>query len=610
MEIHRLFDIPYYQQKNYQLKQALGGMHISGKTYTYSSEEYVRLVNKVSLGLLQMGVKPGDKIALISYNNRPEWNIMDMGMMQIGAINVPVYPTISPSDYVYIFNDANVKYCILGHGDLLDKVRTSQKDISSLQAIFTFDEADSKGQVDANGNEVHHWERIWSDSNDFSAVEKMKESIKPEDIATIIYTSGTTGNPKGVVLSHNNIVTNVRDVLPFIPLKPTEIALSFLPLCHVFERTVTYAYMAKGVNIMYARDIDTLSEALQEVKPHFFTTVPRLLEKVYEKIVNKVKTESKIKQKIFFWALGLTEKYDYDWKASGLMGIQWAIADKLVFSKIRARLGGRVKGIVTGAAACPRRMAQFFSAIGVPIREGYGLTETSPAISINLFEPHQAMLGSVGPILPSVQVKIVEDSNYGAGEGEILVKGPTVMVGYYNKPEATAEVMTSDGWFLTGDIGKIVENTKGVKFLKITDRKKELLKTSGGKYVAPTPIESKLKEDLLIEQVMVVGDNKKFVSVIIQPTFDSLKGWCKEHNISYGDDVNAVLKNPKVIAYYQTVIDQYNPLFGKVEQVKKFLLVSDVWGVPTGELTPTMKLKRRVILKKYENEIEAFYTNS
>jgi len=607
MEIRRLFDIPYHQQKNSPLKQSLGGMHVTGKNYSYSTDEFVKLVNKVSLGLLQMGVKPGDKIALISYNNRPEWNIMDMGMMQIGAINVPVYPTISASDYIYIFNDASVKYCIVGHGDLLDKVRTAQKDIPSLQAIFTFDEVDSKGQTDAHGAEVHHWEHIFSDSSDFSAVEQIKQTIKPEDIATIIYTSGTTGNPKGVVLSHHNICTNVRDVLPFIPLNSGEIALSFLPLCHVFERTVTYGYMAKGVNIVYARDLETLSESLQEVKPHFFTTVPRLLEKVYEKIINKAKGESKIKQKIFFWALGLTEKYDYDWKASGLLGIQWAIADKLVFSKIRARLGGRVKGIVTGAAACPRRMAQFFSAIGVPIREGYGLTETSPAISINLFEPHQAMLGSVGPILPSVTVKIAEDGNYGPGEGEIMVKGPTVMVEYYNKPEATAEVMTTDGWFMTGDIGKFVENKKGVKFLRITDRKKELLKTSGGKYVAPTPIESTLKEDLLVEQAMVVGDNMKFVSVIIQPTFDSLKNWCKENGIEYGNDVNAVLSNPKVKSYYQQVIDAANPQFGKVEQVKKFVLVSDVWGVPTGELTPTMKLKRRVILSKYQKEIDAIY---
>jgi long-chain acyl-CoA synthetase len=607
MEIKRLFDIPAYQKKNYTLKESLTGMHVSGKTYSYSTDEFISLVNRVSLGLLQMGVKSGDKIALISYNNRPEWNILDIGMMQIGAINVPVYPTISPSDYVYIFNDASVKYCIVGHGDLLEKVKTAQKDIPSLQAIFTFDEVDAKDQKDANGTEVNHWEFILSGSNDFSSVEKMKDSIKTEDVATIIYTSGTTGNPKGVVLTHNNIATNVRDVLPFIPLNASEIALSFLPLCHVFERTVTYAYMAKGVNIVYAKDLDTLSETLQAIKPHFFTTVPRLLEKVYEKMINNVKKDSKLKQKIFFWALGLTEKYDYDWKPGGFTALQWTIADKLVFSKIRARLGGRMKGIVTGAAACPRRMAQFFSAIGIPIREGYGLTETSPAISINLFVPYQAMLGSVGPVLPSVQVKINEDSSYGPGEGEILVKGPTVMQGYYNKPEQTAEVMTADGWFMTGDIGKIVENKKGVKFIKITDRKKELLKTSGGKYVAPTPIESKLKEDLLIEQVIVVGDNRKFVSVVIQPTFDSLKNWCDENGVEYGTDLNKVLQHPKVLAYYQKVIEDFNPLFGKVEQVKKFCLVPDVWSVQTGELTPTMKLKRRVVMNKYETEIEKMY---
>lgn len=607
MEIRRLFDIPYYQQKNYPLKEAIGGKHVSGKYYSYSTDEFIRLANKVSLGLLQMGVKPGDKIALVSYNNRPEWNIMDIGMQQIGAINVPVYPTISPAEYVYIFNDAGIKYAVVGHGDLLDKVREAQKDVDSLQAIFTFDAPDAEDQKDANGEEVHHWEHLWADGEDFSAVEKVKETVKPEDLATLIYTSGTTGNPKGVMLSHNNVATNVRDVLPFIPLKPEEIALSFLPLCHVFERTVTYSYMAKGVSISYAKDLDTLSETLQEIKPHFFTTVPRLLEKVYEKMMNKVKQDSKIKQKIFYWALGLTEKYDYDFKPKGMEALKWKIADKLVFSKIRGRLGGRMKGIVTGAAACPRRMAQLFSAVGIPIREGYGLTETSPAISINIFEPYQAMLGSVGPILPSVEVRIDEDGNYGPGEGEILAKGPTIMMGYYNKPDKTAEVMAENGWFKTGDIGKIVENNRGVKFLKITDRKKELLKTSGGKYVAPTPIESKLKEDLLIEQAMVVGEKRKFVSALIQPTFESLQNWCKENGVKWNGPAETI-KDPKVIAYYKKVIDAANPNFSKVEQVKKFTLVADTWDVETGELTPTMKLKRRVILKNYDAEIEAMYS--
>lgn len=607
MEIRRLFDIPYYQAKNYPLKQSIAGQHVNGKTTKYSTEEIIRLANKVSLGLLQMGVQPGDKIALLSYNNRPEWNIMDMGMMQIGAINVPVYPTISPNEYVYIFNDANIKYAFVGHGDLLEKVRKAQPEVSSLQAIFTFDEADAKDQKDANGEDVNFWETIWAESEDFAAVDKIKESIKPDDLATLIYTSGTTGHPKGVMLTHNNISTNVRDVLPFIPLQAGEVALSFLPLCHVFERTVTYAYMAKGVSIMYAKDLDSLSDTLREVRPHFFTTVPRLLEKVYEKMINTANQGSFLKKKIFFWALGLTEQYDYDWEPSGINKLKWNIADSLVFSKVRKKLGGRLKGIVTGAAACPRKMAQVFSAVGIPIREGYGLTETSPAISINIFEPHQAMLGSVGPILPSVEVKIEEDpEKYGPGEGEILVQGPTVMKGYYNKPDKTAEVFTKDGWFMTGDIGKIVENNKHVKFLKITDRKKELLKTSGGKYVAPTPIESKLKEDLLIEQVMVIGNNRKFVSALLQPTFDSLKGWCKENGIAW-TTVEEVIENPKVIAYYQKVIDKANPLFGKVEQVKKFALIPDEWSVETKELTPTMKLKRRVVLEKYKDLIEEIY---
>ncbi|WBM75905.1 AMP-dependent synthetase/ligase [Saprospira grandis] len=606
MEIRRLFDIPYYQAAHYPLPKAIGGQHISGKKYYYSTEKVLELINKVSWGLLQMGMKPGDKIALISYNNRPEWNIMDLGMQQIGVINVPVYPTISPDDYVYIFNDSTIKYAVVGHGDLLDKVRTAQSDIPSLQAIFTFDEADAQGQVDANGQEVSFWEHIWGENPNMDIIQAHKDKIKAEDLATIIYTSGTTGKPKGVMLSHNNIATNVRDVLPFIPLQPQDIALSFLPLCHVFERTVTYSYMAKGAQIFYAKDLDTLSETLQDVRPHFFTTVPRLLEKVYEKMMLKVQAEGGLKEKIFNWALGLTEKYDFDWQAAGLEAIKWKIADKLVFSKVRDRLGGRLKGIVTGAAACPPRMTQLFSAVGVPIREGYGLTETSPAISINIFEPYQAMIGSVGPILPSVQVKIDQDDSYGPGEGEVLVKGNSVMMGYYRKEDKTAEVFNEEGWFLTGDIGKIVENKKGIKFLKITDRKKELLKTSGGKYVAPTPIESTLKEDLLVEQVMVVGEKRKFVSALIQPNFESLKNWCQDKNITWTKP-EEVLANPKVLAYFQAVVNRYNPRFSKVEQIKKFHLVPTPWGVETGELTPTMKLKRRVILANYEDAIEKLY---
>jgi long-chain acyl-CoA synthetase len=604
-KLTRLFELPYFQANKYSQKQALAAKHIDGHFYSYSSAEVIANMNKISLGLLQIGLKKGDKIALISYNNRPEWNIVDLAMQQIGVINVPVYPTISAKDYEYIFNDAEVKYCIVGHGDLLDKVRQAQPAIASLRGIFTFDKLKT-AEVDANGEAVNHWEDIFAEG-DLSGVEKIKESIGGEDLATIIYTSGTTGQPKGVMLTHNNILTNLRDVFQLLPITAGEIGLSFLPLCHIFERTVTYAYMSKGINVVYPPSLDTLAESLQEFRPHFFTTVPRLLEKVFEKVMNKAKQESAIKKGIFFWAVKQTETYEFDQVLPFLSSLKWKIADNIVFSKIRARLGGRLRGIVTGAAACPRRMAQFFSAIGIPVREGYGLTETSPGIAIGKFEPYSAMLGTIGPILPSCQVKIDPTTGtYNDDEGEILVKGGNVMKGYYNKSDKTAEVFTKDGWFITGDIGKIVKNSKGIEFLQITDRKKELLKTSNGKYVAPTPIENALKESFFIEQAMVVGDNQKFVAAIITVSQDTLKGWCGEHNIKF-TNLSEVVKNPKVIEKYQAHIDKISPDFGHVEQVKKFCLVCDTWGVETGELTPTMKLKRRVVLEKYKNEIAAMY---
>ncbi|BDS15005.1 AMP-dependent synthetase/ligase [Aureispira anguillae] len=599
----RLFEIPYYQLSQGALAASIGGKHIKGHNYSYSTEEFIKLANQVSLGLLQMGVKPGDKIALISHNNRPEWNIMDIGMAQIGVINVPVYPTISPKDYVYIFNDATIKYCFLGHGDLLDKVRKAQPDVPSLQGIFTFDEV--KGETDHNGNEVHHWETILTEG-DLTPVEKIKATIKPDDLATLIYTSGTTGNPKGVMLSHTNILSNIKAVGPLVPVAKGDVALSFLPLCHVFERVVTYAYMYLGVSIVYAQSIDTLGESLKEVRPHFFTTVPRLLEKVYEKIVTKAREGSGLKQKIFFWAEGLTAQYAYDFEPSGFNSIKWKLADKIVFSKVRDNLGGRVKGILTGAAACPRKMAQFFSAIGIPVREGYGMTETSPAIAVSGYRPKLALLGTVGPVIDKVTVRIdVDEDAYGPDAGEITVKGPNVMLGYYNKPEKTAEEFSEDGWFLTGDVGKLIKKD-GVEFLKITDRKKELLKTSGGKYVAPAPIEGKFREDFLVEQVMVIGNNKKFVSALILPAFDTLEQWCKRNDVNTTSRA-AMIQDKKVCQYYENLIKQLNPNFAKVEQIKKFKLVDGPWDVDSGHLTPTMKLKRRVILEEYNDLIEDIY---
>ncbi len=604
MKTTRLFDIIQSQLKKNPLPKCISAKHVKGHTYSYSTQEIVDAANKMSLGLLELGVKPGDKIAIISHNNRPEWNILDIASLQIGAINVPVYPTISPKDYIYIFNDADVKYCFVGHGDLVEKVVTAQPQVNNLQAIYTFDKEDA-GQKDANGNLIYHWETLFR-TGDTAPIEAIKATIKTDDLATLIYTSGTTGNPKGVMLSHANILSNLNAVAPLIPMAVHDEALSFLPLCHIFERIVVYAYMTRGVVVNYPQGVDTLGESLTEIKPHFFTTVPRLLEKIYEKIVTGANSQGGLKASIFFWAEGLTNQYEFDFEPKGLNAIKWKIADKIVFSKVREKLGGRVKGILTAAAACPLKMAQFFSAIGVPVREGYGMTETSPAIAVSGYAKNLALLGTVGPVVKGTTVKIdVDEEAYGSNAGEILVKGPNVMMGYYNMPEKTAEEFTEDGWFKTGDVGKLIKKNK-VEFLKITDRKKELLKTSGGKYVAPAPIEGKFREEFLIEQFMVVGEGKKFVSALILPAMDVLLEWCQNKGIS-SDSNTAILQHPKVIEKYQHLLDKVNLEFSKIEKIKKFVLVEGPWSVETGELTPTMKLKRRVVLEQYKKEIEGMY---
>jgi len=611
MEFTRLFEIPYYQQKNYPQEKAIGHRLPSGELRYWSTDEFITEANQISLGLLELGVKKGDKIALISYNNRPEWNILDIAIQQVGAINVPVYPTISPREYEYIFNDAAVKYCFVsldGPGDLLEKVRNSNA--KSLKAVYTFDKT----------KDAPYWEDLKRDG-DLSELERIKDSILPEHVATFIYTSGTTGNPKGVVLTHDNVVSNVKAVNPLIPIVAGERTLSFLPVCHVFERMVLYTYMSIGANINFCGTKSLGGDAgeLQQIKPHFFTTVPRLLEKVYEKIYAKGLALTGFKKKLFFWALDLTEDYEYD-KTYGIgKTVKLAIADKLIFAKWREALGGNIKGIVTGAAPCPAKMARVFSAAGIPIREGYGLSETSPALTINNFEPGGALLGTVGPSVQGITIKIdPSGGDYKKDEGEILAKGPNIMKEYNNLPEKTAEVIDEKGWFHTGDIGKFVKNKAGKKFLKITGRKKALLKTSGGKYVAPEPIEKRFKEDFLIEQMMVVGEGKKFVSALIVPSPDALKDWCDQNGVTC--EVSSIPGNPdlkqitpttledaKVIAKYMEVVNEINPNFSHIEQIKKFKLLSQPWDVATDELTPTMKVKRRVILEKFESEINSLY---
>ncbi|MCP4121614.1 MAG: long-chain fatty acid--CoA ligase [Bacteroidetes bacterium] len=585
MEVKRLFDALYYQRENFPQEISFTSL-CDGNWKSYSTDDMISIGTKVSLGLLKMGVQPGDKIAVIVKENRPEWNILDFGISQIGAINVPIYPTISPGEYEYIFNDAGIKICIAEKKDLKAKVDKIKDQVQSLQRIFTIDEVEG----------CENWSEIleMGESGDAQEVKAIADKVQPNDLATLIYTSGTTGLPKGVMLTHENVISNVIEVSAHMPLAPGMKALSFLPLCHIFERMVTYCYIYRGINVYYS-SVDTLAQKLGSVKPHFFTTVPRLLEKVYEKVVNAGLENTGLKKKIFLWALKLAESYEYD-KSPGLA---MKIADKLVYSKLREKLGGNVVGIVTGSAPCPMNIARFFSAAGVPIREGYGLTETSPVLTMGRFSKGDALLSTVGIAIDNVDLKIADD-------GEILAKGPNIMKGYYNKPEATAEVMSADGWFHTGDIGKFINGPGGKKFLKITDRKKQLLKTSGGKYVAPAPIENKFKESFFVEQMMVVGESKKFVSALIVPTFETLKDWARGQGVEFTTNAE-LIKDEKVIRKFKEIIEEYNPGFSHIEQIKKFKLLSNEWTDLSGELTPTMKVKRKVIRERYLKEINEIY---
>lgn len=587
------------------------GHRVNGEWVFYSTQEIIDLANSLSLGLLKLGLKKGDKVSILSYENRPEWKIVEIAAHQLGLVTVPVYPTIAPSDYEYIFNNAEVQYAFVGPGDLADKVQATAPKVPSFKGLYTFDKADG----------LNHWEDLFEEGS-LAEVEKISDTVDIHDLAVLIYTSGTTGLPKGVMLSHNNIISNIKAAYPLFPLDPGDKALSFLPLCHIFECTISSVYLAGGVSVGFTgvRNLGGDEGDIKSFQPHFFTTVPRLLEKVYEKIYNKGLELEGIKKKLFFWALSRTDSFEFGKEYKGFDGLKQKIADKLIFSKWREALGGNMKGIVTGAAACPVKMAKVFSAAGIPIGEGYGLTETSPALTINSFEVNGALLGTVGKALDGVTIKIdPSDGDYKKGEGEILAKGPNIMQGYYKQPDKTAEVIDTDGWFHTGDIGKFIKGPGGGQFLKITDRKKELLKTSGGKYVAPAPIENKFKEDFLIEQMMVVGEKKKFVSALIVPAAEALKDWCEENDVvcnihpsPHNDTLYCIsketLENPKVIAKFQEIINGFNPNFSHIEQIKKFELLCDPWDVSTEELTPTMKLKRRVINEKYESIINGIYS--
>ena len=576
--ITRLFDFPYYQLENFNLEVALATKY-DGKWVGTSTQEYINKANTISRALLRMGVKPNDKIALIAMTNRTEWNILDIGILQLGAQNVPIYPTISEEDYAYVLNHSESTYCFVSCAEVYEKVKSIQDQVPSLKDVFSFDQL----------TDCKNWSTVLElgkDDSNQNEVEKLKAAVKPQDLATLIYTSGTTGKPKGVMLSHDNLVSNALESFKRIPIKLGESkSLSFLPVCHVYERMLIYLYQYCGTSIYFA-PIDQISEYAQEVKPNVMTAVPRLLEKVYDKIIAKGATLTGIKKKLFFWAVEVGLKYEPYGQNGWWYDKKLALARKLIFSKWKAALGGNLSVMASGSAALQPRLARVFNAAGFGVMEGYGLTETSPVVSVNDMRNGGFRIGTVGKPLERTEVKIAED-------GEICIKGPQVMMGYFKDEEKTAEVII-DGYFHTGDIGEI--DADG--FLKITDRKKEMFKTSGGKYVAPQLLENRFKQSRFIDQIMVVGEGEKMPAALIQPDFDFVRDWAKRHNLELGSN-EELIQNEKVIARIQEEVDEANENFAKWEKIKQFRLTPDAWSIDNGHLTPTMKLRRKIVKEKY-----------
>jgi long-chain acyl-CoA synthetase len=588
-QITRLFDFPYYQLKTYPLKNAIVSKK-DGIWKGYSTQEYIKNANDFSKGLIELGITKGDKIAIITSNNRTEWNICDIGVLQTGVLTVPIYPTISADDYQYIIEHSGATYCIVSDQVIYDKLITVKDKLPNLKEIYSFEKITG----------CKSWEEILtlgdSSKND-AKLEEIKNNITTQDSATIIYTSGTTGRPKGVLLTHQNIVSNVLMSFERVPLElGKETALSFLPCCHIFERMLLYLYQYCGISIYYAESIETISDNLKEVKPHVMTVVPRLVEKVYDKIYAKGDALDGFKKKLFYWTIELGENYEA-YNRGFLYNLKLWVARKLVFSKWHEGLGGNLKLMVSGSAPLQARLARVFGAAGIPIMEGYGLTETSPVISVNDQRNKGLKFGSVGKILNGLEVKIAQD-------GEILVKGPSVTQGYYKDPEKTAEAF-ADGYFCTGDIGEIDQNG----FLTITDRKKEMFKTSGGKYVAPQVLENAIKQSRFIEQIMVLGDGEKMPAAFIQLNYDFVKEWAKRKNINIGQDLEQICDNMDVAQRIQVELDAINKNFGKWEQIKRFELTPTIWSIEGGELTPTLKLKRKVIKEKYQTLYDKIYRN-
>ena len=583
----RLFDFITYQKDHAPLKNSFTTKY-DGKWESISSEMFCEQAEQISNALIELGIEPQDKIAMITSSNRTEWSLMDVGLLAVGAVNVPIYPTIASADYEYILKHSESQYCFVSDQEVYDKVMAIEKNVNSLKKIYSFDRI--KGCA--------HWSElleIGKNKPHQETVQKRKDQVKPADLATIIYTSGTTGVPKGVMLSHQNVVSNVLSSSKRLPLTIGQAsALSFLPVCHIFERVILYIYMYNSVAVYFAESLETIADNLREVKPQVMTAVPRLLEKVYDKIYGKGEELSGIKQKLFYWAVNLGLQYEPYGQNGAWYEFKLKIARKLILSKWQEALGGNLELIASGSAALQPRLARVFTAAGMTLVEGYGLTETSPVISVNDMRKSHFRIGTVGKVIDGVTVKIAED-------GEILCKGPNVMMGYYKEEEKTKEVMSGD-YFHTGDIGEL--DADG--FLKITDRKKEMFKTSGGKYIAPQVIENQMKQSLFIEQIMVVGAGRKMPTALIQPNVEYVLNWLKEKGIQCTSLVEAV-QETQLTEAIQREIDHHNQHFGSWEQIKKFQLTLEEWTIDDGHLTPTMKLKRKVIKDKYADLIESMY---
>jgi long-chain acyl-CoA synthetase len=591
MECKRTFDLLEYCLNNVAREDAVAGKQGS-QWVKYSTEQFARNAELLAYGLLSLGIQKGDRVSTVS-GNRPEWSFVDMALSMTGAVHVPVYPTISEDEYSYIFNHAEIRFLFISDEKLFNKLSPVVVEVVSLEKIFTFNEVPEAENLSAlmELGEKHE-ESLRAKLNE------IKNSIQETDMVTMIYTSGTTGIPKGVMLSHRNLVSNFEAASHHFALGLGHRSVSFLPLCHIFERTVNYVFMYRGIGIYYVESLPQIVQSIKEVKPHIFTAVPRLLESIYDGIMAKGKLLTGIKNKLFFWAVELGKDFDFNKKFSLKKRIKLKIADKLIYSKWRAALGGNIQLMVSGGALLQSRIARVFSAAGLTVLEGYGLTETSPVIAVSNAVTGEIKIGTNGPVLKGVQVLIAED-------GEILAKGPNLMMGYYKEPGLTNEVIDKDGWFHTGDVGMLDEG----KFLKITDRKKEIFKLSGGKYIAPQLIENKLKESVLIEQACVIGNHEKFASALVSPNFVYLHECCNENEILFTDNAD-LISQPAVLAMYQAEVKEINKTLGQHEEIKRFRLVSDSWTSQSGELSQTLKLKRKVIEEKYSDIIEEIFASS